>query len=297
MRLRSLLVPILGVSLIATCSFSACAKVSVSPQSAEHPDPVSHYQVIETERFMPAWIEVCDFEFSDSSVTENGDPLNRAVNLLRKSSAEDRRAEIAHDAAAALSVSTVRRLDQAGLTAVRIPYNDDVLYPGNNLLVTGRFIDVDEGNRLARVGIGLGAGVSRLDTEVHVYRVSHGERAEVLAFTTHADSGKMPGLAESLPLGVFLIGPITVFTAIEDSASTGQKIYSSEIDYLAGETGDQIARYLSQYSAEELWIPPESANSPNLVAAGANGRDGAADQAGAGFWRPSHMAAYLSAPP
>jgi hypothetical protein len=271
MRPRFGLFSILVLFLFAGSSLTGCAKVSVSPQSAERPDPGSEYRVIETEKFIPAWVEVCDFGFSDSSITENRDPITRAENLLRKSSVEERDAKIAHSVAEAVSISTVKKLDNAGLPTVRIPYNDNVLYPGNNLLITGRFLNIDEGNRLTRVGVGLGAGASTLDSEVHVYRVSQGERAEVLSFTTHADSGRMPGLAESLPLGVFLIGPITAFTMIEDTASTGQKLYSSEVDYLAAETGDQIARYISQYSADQLWINPEKAKSPTLVAPSTNG--------------------------
>ena len=266
-QVRSMLAAMLAVALFGASSLSACAKVSVSPQSTERPNPVSDYRVIETEKFEPAWIEVCDFEFAPSSVTENWDPVNRAVNLVERQSKEDRDAKLAHGVAAAVSISTVKKLDRAGLPVVRIPYDDNVLYPGNNLLVTGRLLNIDEGNRLTRVGVGLGAGASYLDSEVHVYRVSQGQRAEVLAFTTHADSGKMPGLAESLPLGMFLIGPITLFSTIQNTASTGQKLYSSEVDYLAAETGDQIARYIAQYSAEELWIAPENAKSPNLVAA------------------------------
>jgi len=272
MRLRFLANSLLGISLIAISgSFNACAKVSVSPQSAQRPDPAREYRVIETERFVPAWVEVCDFKFNGSSITENRDPLARAENMLRKSSEQDRDIKIAHGVAEAISISTVKKLDRAGLPTVRIPYDDQVLYPGNNLLITGRFVDIDEGNRLTRVGVGLGAGASHLDTEVHVYRVSQGERAEILSFTTHADSGKMPGLAESLPLGVFLIGPITLFTTMEDTASTGQKLYSTEVDYLGAETGDQIARYITQYAAGQLWITPEQAKPPNLVAPAENG--------------------------
>jgi hypothetical protein len=80
-----------------------------------------------------------------------------------------------------------------GLRAVRVPPDSDRPLYDNTLLITGRLTRVDEGNRLTRIAFGLGAGESRLTTEVHVFRVNHGERAEVLSFTTHADSGKMPG--------------------------------------------------------------------------------------------------------
>jgi hypothetical protein len=252
--------------VVVSTALATCARLSVSPQATERPDPAVAYQAIETERFVPDWIEVYDFDFSTSSVQENASPLQRTLDLLSQDSPAARRNEVAADAAANLSVQTVKRLDQMGLSAIRIPRNDDVSMHGNNLVVTGRLINVDEGNTLTRVAVGLGAGESTLDTEVHVARVSHGERAEVLAFTTHADSGRMPGLAESMPLGVFFIGPITVLSTLRDAAMTGQKIYSTQMEYLACETGDQISNYLSQYSADESWIPGNKAKSVNLVA-------------------------------
>ena len=251
--------------ILIVIALSACARVSVTREDPHPANPVRDYQAIETERVVPSWVEVCDFDFSSASNGENMSPANRAMGLLRRSSPAEHRVEIGREVAASLSVQTVKRLDNVGLPAVRIRADDNILYPGNNLIVTGRFINVDEGNAFTRVGIGLGAGESRLDTEVHVYRVSQGERAEVLAFTTHADSGRMPGLAESMPLGVILIGPVTAMSTLENTASTGQKIYSTEIEYLAAETGDQVASYLSQYAAEESWIA--AGRSANLVAA------------------------------
>src|SRR5260370_29805494 len=136
---------------------------------------------------------------------------------------------------------------------------------GNFILVTGQLVDVDEGNRFTRVALGLGAGESRLASEVHVYRIVNGEKAEVLTFTTQADSGKMPGVVPSLGAGEVILGPITAISAIEDAVSSGQKIYSSQIEYLASESGDQVARYLSQYSAQEGWIPRSNAESVRLA--------------------------------
>ena len=94
-----------------------------------------------------------------------------------------------------------------------------------------------------------------------MFRVIHGERAEVLSFTTHADSGKMPGVLPSMGVGELVLGPINLITAIKDAALSGQTIYSSQIEYLAGKTADQVADYLSQYSADEGWIPRNQAKS------------------------------------
>jgi hypothetical protein len=64
-----------------------------------------------------------------------------------------------------------------------------------------------------------------------VFRVIHGERAEVLSFTTHADSGKMPGVLPSMGVGELVLGPINLIIGIKDAALNGQKIYSPQIEY------------------------------------------------------------------
>ena len=187
-----------------------------------------------------------DFEVSLSSIRDNSSPLHHLFNLFRQGSPEEHRLKIGRAAAASLSEQTLKRLNKLGLEASRIPSDKNVSVPNNILLVTGRLITANEGNRLTRIALGCGAGESSLDTEVHVFRVAYGERAEVLAFTTHADSGKMPGLLPSMGVGELFVGTITILAKAKGGVSTGQKIYSSQIDHLASRTGDEVARYLSQ---------------------------------------------------
>ena len=220
---------------------------------------------IEAEPAVPAQVEVRDFDFAASAVTENRSPLNRAVDLFRRSSAQDRQEEIGRDAAAVLAKETTKQLRKTGLEATRIANDKDLSMRGDFLLVTGHLIDVNEGNRFTRVAFGLGMGESRLVAEVHVFRVVNGEKAQVLSFTTHAYSGKMPGVAASMGFGELFLGPITLIAGLEDALSSGQKIYSSQIEYLSSESGDQVARYLSQYSAAEGWIPEDKAKPVHLV--------------------------------
>ena len=253
------------ISLVLSTTFASCAQLSISPQSAQRPDPAVAARAIEAEPVPSTEIMVRDFEFSPSSVRENSSPLHRAINLFRQSSNEERRLELGHAVVASLSEQMLRRLNKLGLESSRISRDSNISMPDNILLVTGHLIDANEGNRLTRIALGCGAGESSLDTEVHVFRVAYGERAEVLAFTTHADSGKMPGLVPSLGVGELFMGPITALSEAKDVASSGQKIYSSQIEHLASRTGDEVARYLSQYAEGEGWIPRERAKSVRLA--------------------------------
>ena len=252
--------------LIAVCllALAGCATTFVTPQSIRPPDPVSAYNAIEAEPVYPTRVVVRDFDFEAPAVTEDQSIYYRAIDLFRKSSEEDRQITVGRKVAATLSKETTKRLRKTGLHAARIVSDNDMSMRGNFLLVTGHLVDADEGNQFTRVAFGFGMGESRLATEVHVFRVVNGEKAEVLVFTTHAKSGEMPGMAASMGFGELLLGPITAITAVEDAVSSGQKIYSSQIDYLAAETGDQVARYLTQYSAAQHWIPRNRAKPVHL---------------------------------
>jgi hypothetical protein len=255
----------LAAFVVVAALLSGCATVSVTPQPIRPPQPAAAMNAIEAEPIYPTRVEVRDFDFVVNDVTENRSPLNRGIDLFRRSSADQRQDAIGRDVGEVVSKETAKKLDKAGLHAVRVPREIDTSVQGNFLLVTGRLVEVDEGNRFTRVAVGLGAGESRLATEVRVYRVTNGERAEVLRFTTRANSGKMPGVAASLGVGEMFVGPITLITGVEDALSSGQKIYVSQIDYLADETGNEVAKYLSQYSAAEGWIPMSKAKSVHLA--------------------------------
>lgn len=244
---------------------AGCATVSVAPQPIKPPQAAAAMNAIEAEPTYPTLVEVRDFDFVVNDVTENRSPLHRGIDLFRRSSADQRQDAIGRDAGVALSNGTAKHLNKVGLHAIRISRDTDIGMNGNFLLVTGKLVEVDEGNRFTRVAVGLGAGESRLATEVRVYRVTNGERAEVLRFTTRANSGKMPGALASLGVGEMFIGPITLMTGVEDALSSGQKIYVSQINYLADESGREVAKYLSQYAASEHWIPQRKAESVHLT--------------------------------
>jgi Domain of unknown function (DUF4410) len=247
-------------------TLAACAQLSITPEAVKPSDPAVAAHAIEAEPIPPKEVVVSDFEVSPSSVRENGSPFHRLINLFRQSSPEERQLKIGRAVAVSLSEQALKRLNKAGLKTSRISSDTNASVPYDTLLVTGRLVNANEGNRLTRIALGCGAGESRLDTEVRVFRVVDGERAEVLAFSTHADSGKMPGLIPSLGAGEFFIGPMTLLSKVKDTASTGQKIYSTQIDHLGARTGDEVARYLTQYAAREGWIPGDHAQSVKLAA-------------------------------
>jgi hypothetical protein len=254
-----------SILIVLSTLLAGCATATVTPEPVRPPQAAAAMNAIEAEPTYPTLVEVRDFDFVVNDVTENRSPLHRGIDLFRRSSADQRQDAIGRDVGAAVSNETAKRLNKVGLHATRISRDTDIGMRGNFLLVTGRLVQVDEGNRFTRVAVGLGAGESRLATEVRVYRVINGERAEVLRFTTRADSGRMPGVLASLGAGELFIGPITLLSGVENALSSGQKIYVSQIEYLGNQTGNEVAKYLSQYAASEGWIPKSKAESVHLA--------------------------------
>ena len=148
------------ISTVAALSlaFAGCASVSVTPEPIRPPDPSVAMNAIEAERTYPAQIDVRDFDFAPDAVTENTSVFHQAADLVRSSTPEQRRVAIGRDTAEALSDEIAKRLRKNGFNVTRVASDSDVSLHGNFLLITGRLIDVDEGNRFERVAVGLGSG-------------------------------------------------------------------------------------------------------------------------------------------
>jgi hypothetical protein len=140
----------------------------------------------------------------------------------------------------------------------------EVPVTGDALLIEGQFVNVDEGAAGRRVMIGFGAGQSTLDSQVQVYRISGGDRQKLLAFNTHADSGKLPGTALMMGAGAAATGGATVVGAAASGGIAGGKVYLGRVDYLADKTADQANAYLSRYFAKQGWISTDKAQAQSV---------------------------------
>jgi len=123
---------------------------------------------------------------------------------------------------------------------------------GNILIVDGALTNISEGNRLRRLVIGFGTGASTLDSNVSMYQRVGGNLNQVLTFSTHADSGKMPGAAVMAPVGVAAGGGAAAIVAT-NAAVGGAKSYSSSTSSLAKKTSDQIVKTVTDYTARAGW--------------------------------------------
>jgi hypothetical protein len=228
--------------LLVVISISACAGAKVAEQTQNAPAATAT---------RPSQIVIYPFASNPAEVTLNQSIVQRAY---RNVSGEDQTAaqqKIATDTASNLCLSVASNLTAKGYRAVCLKRGEPVA-DNNALVVDGEFTDMSEGNRLRRLVIGFGAGASTLDTSVHVYQRTDSGSQPLTDFTTHADSGKMPGAAIMGPAGVAAGGSAAVVVGT-NAAMGGAKSYTSTTGYLADKTATQITDVITQYYSQHGW--------------------------------------------
>ncbi|HYA30856.1 MAG TPA: DUF4410 domain-containing protein [Acidobacteriota bacterium] len=206
----------------------------------------------------PSRLLVYDFAVSESEVKEYQGIMRQQPTI--KDPAERQRI-LAHDVQEAVASELIDGLHGLGFTVERVARG--TLPTGNDLLIDGQFIDVNEGDRLHRVVLGFGSGASRVDTQVQVYQGE--ERRKILAFETHSDSGQLPGAAPMLGAGAVAQGGVTAGAVVANAAMTGAKVYKSDVERMSANSADQVARYLSEFFAKQGWIRADQVRKARMV--------------------------------
>src|SRR5271166_802153 len=220
--------------LLAALVSTGCAAAQVTPEVTNAPISTGP----------PTQIVVYDFAVNASDVSLNSSIIQRAYRDVSNSSTGQDQLQIANQTAHALASDLVQQLTAKGLNGVNLSRGTQAP-PGNILMIDGQFVDIDEGNRLRRTVIGLGAGASKLDTSVQVFQSAHGTSEPILEFTTHADSGKMPGAAIMGAPGMAVGGTAAIASAAANVAAGGVKAYRSTPDFLADMTAKKIVMSLA----------------------------------------------------
>ncbi|HVY16247.1 MAG TPA: DUF4410 domain-containing protein [Rhodopila sp.] len=153
---------------------------------------------------------------------------------------------------AALAQRLVDRLRGYGLPAQIAPAYP---MPGTKLLVQGQLVAIDQGNRTRRTLIGFGAGKSTVSADSQLYFAAGAEQPRFLtAFNGEADSGHMPGAAETMGAGAAaqrLATSAAVTGATHAGLETRRATDTAEADRLA----DALASRVGQFAVSQGWIP------------------------------------------
>ena len=231
-----------AAGLIGLLALGGCAAAKVSDETRSAP----------ITNAPPSQIVVYPFATNPNEVSLGSGPLQRVYRNISGDTAAEQ-AKVADDAAQNVCLEVVTALTQKGYNAL-CQKRGISAGSGNVMVVDGQFTNIDEGNRLRRTVIGFGAGASVLDTTVNVYQTApEGAQHQVLSFNTHADSGKMPGVAVTGPAGAAAGGATAAATLGANVAANGAKSYTSSTGYLGDKTAQQIVDALVQYFQQQGW--------------------------------------------
>jgi len=210
----------------------------------------------------PDRILVYDFAVTTAEVKENQGMFQSSLNEAKGITTREHEQDIADEVRKVAAETLVEGIRKLGLHTERA--KADVLMTPGSLGIVGQFIDVDEGNKAQRLVIGFGLGASRVDIRVQVF--GHGltrdeakEAAPVklLAFETHAESGKMPGAALTLGAGAAAQGGVTGGVAAANVAKSGVTTYRSAMGEMTARSAEQAVAYLSEFFFIQGWIPQD----------------------------------------
>src|SRR5581483_8214027 len=237
----------LGVVLALAAIAAGCAGAKISESQ----------QVGEVIAHRPSQIVVYPFAINPSEVTLNQSIVQKVYRGMSGANADAEQQQLGHQTAQNLCVQIAADLSQKGYPAACQPRGTAVM--DNTLIVDGYFSDINEGNRLRRLVIGFGAGASSLDRNVDVYQRADYITHEVLEFQTHADSGKMPGVAVTGAPGLAVGGTAAIASTAANVAVGGVKAYTSSTGHMVDETARQIVNEVAQFYGDHGWGPPAAA--------------------------------------
>ena len=203
----------------------------------------------------PDRILVYPFATSTADIQLDSSPTAAAAWKLKGISAPSERREVAHAVADAVADRLVTKIQALGLPAERAsgpPQPGE----GSVLAVTGHFLEIDEGSRVARITIGLGAGRSGVRTGVQVVQVSDAGRRIVDEFEIEAQSGRRPGAAETLGAGA-AAGTLATAAVVTAAATVGSEAFGDDVEADGKRTADKIATMLGDFFAQQGWIAPQ----------------------------------------
>ncbi len=123
-----------------------------------------------------------------------------------------------------------------------------------DVLITGQFISVDEGDRTKRVIIGFGKGSAELKTHIEGYLVT--EKGHRLLGTRQVGTkgGKKPGLLLPGVVAVATRSPVGLIANTLVTAKGEQKKGAETLKGAAKRTGKEIAKELKKIFQRHGWI-------------------------------------------
>jgi hypothetical protein len=236
-------------SLVFAAMLGGCSRASIQTSETYFGPPVGR----------PDHIVVSYYAITPDQVRLDQGVGARVMRVADDKPLDGLELQAARDTQAALAERIVERLQKYGLPAEL--QTAAGLRGGTAMLVQGQIVGIDQGNRTRRLLIGLGAGKSSVsaDTQIYYATATSAPPRFMMSFEGVADSGRMPGAAETMGAGAAAqsVGRSAALTgAAHAGAETRRSTDTAEADKLA----DGIALKVGQFAVDQGWIPKTAIN-------------------------------------
>lgn len=211
---------------------------------------IDHTGLLETVQADVIYVHA--FHADAGQVQLDGGMMQKVKTMATGGSAASEQTAAAAEAQEQVASEIVRTLRAKGLNAVR---SDDAPPANvNAVIVEGDFHKIDEGSSRRRLLIGLGAGKSQVVTQVRIsYQPAHGVAVPLQSFQADADSGHVPGVAETAGVGA-VAGHVAVAAAAGTGAHGVSEVRHDTIHADATRLGDTIGKQVAAASEVEGWM-------------------------------------------
>jgi hypothetical protein len=98
--------------------------------------------------------------------------------------------------------------------------------------------------------------------------MADGNNQQIMDFSTQANSGKMPGAALTAPAGAAAGGAAAAASLGMNLAAGTGKTYTSAMSVMAQRSAKQAVAYMSQYFANQGWIPQSMVQTADTASPG-----------------------------
>ncbi|MHA7680282.1 DUF4410 domain-containing protein [Cupriavidus sp. PET2-C1] len=198
-------------------------------------------------------IYVQAFDASPDQVKLDSGMAQKLKTMVAGGSAASEQRQAAREASEQVSDEIVRQLQSQGLRAARA--DGPAPAHSNALIVEGRLLKIDEGKRRRRLLIGLGAGKSEVGALVRIlYKPADGAPMPLQSFAAEANSGHMPGVAETAGVGA-AAGHLAMSAAAGAGLHGMSEAKRDSIAADARRLGDSIAKQVVAANAKNGWMP------------------------------------------
>ncbi len=130
-----------------------------------------------------------------------------------------------------------------------------VLPPGvGDVVITGEFVSIDEGDRTRRMIIGFGAGAAKMKTVVEVYHIAATGPRLLGSRDIKASGGKGPGMALPLIVAGGIMGRPAMAAGVSGTVNILQELGPEGIQGAADRTAGTISKELRNVFRRHRWI-------------------------------------------